>query len=251
VKSKLKAFAKSIYNYHNLGVGHFPKEEEKTPYGSGERYNFDRMYMMVSNYDFTGKNVVDAGCNSGWFCLQAKLLGSNITVGVDYEGVEMMGEAIKYAIQFEKKFKFGLEFVNANLEKIGFLDLAHQYGLEQFDAAFLLSTLHHIKDKTRLFASLFEATKDVIFYEDHEFWNELADEKGEKITVKGEGYRFGWNEDMNWQRKIHSIESYESKILEYYRQTWRRDALCFDQFSKVRFLGFSEKRRPVLALFKS
>src|SRR5574341_1331381 len=202
---RLKALAKSVYNYHNLGVGQFPQGEEKTPFGSGERYNYDRMYMMVSTYDFTNKNVVDLGCNSGWFCLQARLLGSDVTVGIDCDGVETMGDAIKYARKFEKHFRFGLKFVNANLEKLDMAKLAVEYGIRQFDAAFLLSTLHHFENKKRLFESLFQATKDVIFYEDHEFWNDLIDGANEKISVKGDGHRFGWNKDMSWQRKIHSI----------------------------------------------
>jgi len=247
---KLRRLARNVYNYHNLGSGVFPEGEERTPYGSGERYNFDRMYMMVSAYDFTRKNIVDLGCNSGWFCAQAKLLGSNVTVGVDYDGTGMMGAAIKYAIAFEKHFKLGIHFLNADLERISVVELAQRFGLEQFDAALLLSTLHHIKDKKRLIANLYEATRDVIFYEDHDFWNDLVDDKGHKIPVKGEGYRYGWNEDMSWQRRIGSIESYEARILNSYRKSWHRETLLLDRFAEVRFLGFSEKRRPVLALFK-
>ena len=72
---RLRRKAKRVYNYHNLGVGIFPEGEEKTPYGSGERYNFDRMAMFVSSYDFTDRAVVDLGCNSGWFCLQPSCSG--------------------------------------------------------------------------------------------------------------------------------------------------------------------------------
>ena len=128
--------------------------------------------------------------------------------------------------------------------------LARKSDLEQFDAALLLSALHHINDKSRLVANLYDATKDVIFYEDHEFWNELLDDKGNQISVKGEGYRYGWNEDMSWQRKIGSIESYGTKIIDAYRKSWRHDTLMLDHFAEVKFLGFSEKRRPMLALFK-
>jgi len=250
VRWKLRGLARKVYNYHNLGSGVFPKGEEKTPYGSGERYNFDRMYMMVSTYDFTRKNLVDLGCNSGWFTIQAKLLGTNVTVGIDYDGMGMMGEAIKYAMEFEKQSRLGVHFINADLEKVEFVALARKFGLEQFDAAFLLSTLHHVNDKKRLVANLYEATKDVIFYEDHEFWNDLVDDEGNTIPVKGEGYRYGWNEDMTWQRRIGSIENYEPKVLEAYRNSWRNDTLMLSRFAEVRFLGFSEKRRPMLALFK-
>jgi len=247
---RLKRLASKTYNYHNLGTGVFPEGKEKTPCGNGERYNFDRMYMLVSAYDLTSKNVVDLGCNSGWFCVQAKLLGTNITVGIDYARAGIMGKAIKYATAFERHFKLGIHFINTDMEKVEFPKLARKFGLEQFDAALLLSCLHHIRDKKRLVASLYDATKDVIFYEDHEFWNDLVDDKGDKIPVKGEGYRYGWNEDMSWQRKIGSIQSYEPRILDAYRNSWRSDTLMLDEFAEVRFLGFSEKRRPILALFK-
>lgn len=258
-RRKLESLSKGIYNYHNLGQGIFPTGEEKTPYGSGERYNFDRMYMMVSNYDFTNKSLIDLGCNSGWFSIQAKLLGTSHTIGVDYIRKDMkkdMLPALKYAIQFEQVFKLGIHFVNADLEQINFDKLANRYGVKQFDVALLLSVLHHIwehdmEKKALFFAELCNTVKDVIFYEDHEFWNDLGcDEDGRPIAVKGEGYRFGWNEDLSWQRKIHAIEHYEPQILDYYSQTWRKDVLKFDQFTRVNFLGFSEKRRPVFAFFK-
>jgi SAM-dependent methyltransferase len=251
-RRKLRLLARSAYNYHNLGAGVFPCNQEKTPFGSGERYNFDRMYMLVSNYDFTRKSVLDVGCNSGWFCVQAKLLGSGVTVGVDWTAVSDMGQALKYAIQFERVFKLGIDFVNANLAQVDFNRLAARHGLPRFDAALVFSVLHHfdIEARGRMFAKLFDAVGDVIFYEDHEFWNDLEDTAGKKITVLGEGYRFGWNEDLSWQRKMGSTEKHEPKVLEAYRNSWRNEALMLDRYAEVKLMGFSEKRRPMLALFK-
>ena len=247
---KLRSVAERIYPYHNLGIGLFPEGEEKTPYGAGERYNFDRMYMLVSSYDFTRKRVADLGCNSGWFCLQAKLLGASVTVGVDYEGTGMMGEAIAYAEKLEKRLKLGMKFENRNLEDVDVGELAGRHGEDAFDATLVLSVLHHIQDRPRLMASVFENTRDVVFYEDHEFWNELYGADGEPLEVRGEGYRFGWNEDLSWQRKMGSLDRHESLVLEAYRDSWRAEALGLDRYREVRLLGFSEKRRPVLGLFK-
>lgn len=249
-QKKLKSVARKVYNYHNLGAGIFPEGEEKTPFGSGERYNFDRMYMMVSNYDFTGKNLLDCGCNSGWFTIQAKLLGTAATVGIDFDGIETMGPAIRYAIEFEKVHHLGITFINADLRTVRLQKIAREAGIAQFDVSLLLSTLHHLPAKDSFFSDLYELTREVIFYEDHEFWNELTDETGNPIPVKGTGHRFGWNEDMAWQRKIHSIDWYEPRILESFRSGWRGKTLMMDQFKCIRFLGFSEKRRPMLAMFK-
>jgi tRNA A-37 threonylcarbamoyl transferase component Bud32 len=254
-RRRLRRIARETYNYHNLGAGIFPEGEEKTPYGSGERYNFDRMYMMVSNYDFTRKSVIDFGCNSGWFTIQAKLLGSGTTIGVDHQAKGEMGKAIEFAQTFEKAHKLGIHFLDRHLEETDLKRLLAKCGLEQVDCVFLLSVLHHIGKtdllpKSRFFTNLFPLVKDVIFYEDHEFWNDIVDDDGRPIETQGAGYRFGWNEDLSWQHKIGSLERYGPIILDAYRQTWRRDVLLLDRFSEVRFLGFSEKRRPMFAFFK-
>ncbi len=252
----LAATARRVYNYHNLGVGVFPDGEEKTPHGSGERYNFDRMYFMVSTYDFTGKHVLDLGCNSGWFSLQAKLLGSAKTVGIDYEGIGVMGGAIEYALQLERRLKLGLAFLNANLETLDLQNVARNAGVQQFDTTLLLSVFHHIapgdeERRRRFFQGVFDVTRDVIFYEDHEFWNQIIGDDGTAVAVKGTGHRFGWNEDMTWQRRMASLERHEHLVLEQYLNSWRKETLMLHRFAQVRLLGFSEKRRPVLGLFKS
>lgn len=249
-KNKLKDTAQKVYNYHNLGVGIFPSEEEKTPHGSGERYNFDRMYMFVSNYDFTKKNILDIGCNSGWFCFQTKLLGASKTIGIDYSNTGLMGEAVNYAIQLEKRFDLGMQFLDTNVETLDFTKLLQSNEIKSFDAVFILSVLHHIKNKKELFQKIFDNTSDVVFYEDHEFWNDIFDANGAKIETQGEGHRFGWNKDITWQRRIASIEKHEKLIIDSYMNSWRRDALLLDKFASISVLGLSEKRRPVLALWK-
>ncbi len=249
-RRSLKKVASKVYNYHNLGVGIFPEGEEKTPHGYGERYNFDRMQLLVSNYDFTNKSILDIGCNSGWFCFQLKLLGASKAIGVDYEESGTMGGAIQYARALEKKFRLGMKFYNEDVEKVDFVSICSQNKIEKFDAVLLLSVLHHIKERRALMEKIYAQTKEVIFYEDHEFWNEIYDEKGELIPVKGEGFRFGWNEDLSWQHKMGSLERYEELILKAYKQSWRQEELLLDRFSKIQFLGFSEKRRPLLALYR-
>lgn len=245
----LQKTAGKVYNYHNLGVGIFPEGEEKTPHGSGERYNFDRMYMFVSNYDFTHKNILDIGCNSGWFCIQGKLLGADKVLGLDYRHTGIMGEAIKYAKAVEKRLKFGIIFEDANVEKVNWDKLMKKHKIGSFDAVFLLSVLHHIHDKSGLITELYDRTSEVIFYEDHEFWNDMKDKKGNSLKLTGDGYRYGWNEDLSWQRKI-ALEDFEEIVIKSYFDSWRKDALLLERFSKISFLGFSEKRRPVIALWK-
>ncbi len=248
--NSLKETASNVYNYHNLGVNIFPEDEEKTPHGAGERYNFDRMYFLVSNYDFYGKNLLDIGCNSGWFCFQSKLLGAKETIGIDYSNTGIMGTAMEYAFAAEKRYQLGMRFYDRNLEHVELSEILKENGLESFDATIVFSVLHHIKEKDRLFQDIFEHTKDVIFYEDAEFWNELYDLDGNKLELKGEGHRFGWNEDMSWQRNMRPLSSISGKILDSFMDSWRRETLLLDKYSKIEVLGLSEKRRPVLALWK-
>lgn len=250
----LDRLARRVYSYHNLGTGTFPEGEERTPYGAGERYNYDRMYMLASNYDFTAKSVLDIGCNSGWFCFQCRQLGSGPTLGVDCDDGRFLGGALRYAMQYERTHRFGVRFFNQDISKTPLEQLPGRAGVARFDVVILFSVLHHIHeesvpDRAVFFQQLRQTVTDVIFYEDHEFWNEMYDDQGKPIPVQGSGYRFGWNKDLSWQRKLGGLERYEERILDAWRQTWRAEVLKLEDFAAVRFLGFSEKRRPVFALY--
>ncbi len=250
-RAQAKEIAGKIYNYHNLGVNNFNETEpEKTPHGSGERYNFDRMAMMVMNYDFYNKNVIDLGCNSGWFLFQISTLGANKIVGVDYEFQGIMGQSVRYARTFANQLQTNVSVVNQNIETLDLSWLAYNNEISSFDAALILSVLHHIKDKENMMYAVFKNVAEIIFYEDHEFWNELYDDNDNLIEVQGSGYKFDWNKDLSWQEKMASLSKHEPLVLEAFRKSWRREVLQLEKYSKVKLLGFSEKRRPLLALYK-
>ena len=248
-RKQYKEIAKNVYNYHNLGVNNF-NGKEKTPYGSGERYNFDRMSMLVTNFDFYNKNVIDIGCNSGWFIFQIAMLGANEVVGVDYEMQGIMGESIRYAKAFSNYLQADVNIVDQNLEVTELEWLAYNHNINSFDAAIVFSVLHHIENKRRLMENIFKNTKEVIFYEDHEFWNELYDDDNNLIEVQGSGYKFDWNKDLSWREKISSLKKHEPLILNSFMNSWRKETLLLDRYSKIKLLGFSEKRRPLLAFYK-
>ena len=246
-----KEIAATVYNYHNMGVNNFPEtQEEKTPCGSGERYNFDRMAMLVMNFDFYGKAVVDLGCNSGWFLSQIAALGAEKITGIDYEMQGVMGKSIRCAKALAAQSQNGIHIVDQNLETVDLGWLAYNHRIKSFDAAIIFSVLHHIRDKQRLMDNVFANTREVIFYEDHEFWNELYDDDGKLIEVQGSGYRFDWNKDFSWREKMSSLARHEPLVLQAFMNSWRRETLLLDRYSKIKLLGFSEKRRPVLALYK-
>ena len=241
-----KEIAAAVYNYHNIPE----TQEEKTPYGGGERYNFDRMAMLVMNFDFYGKAVVDLGCNSGWFLNQIAALGAEKITGIDYEMQGIMGKSIRCAKALAAQSQNGIHIVDQNLETVDLGWLAYNHRIENFDAAIIFSVLHHIRDKQRLMDNVFANTREVIFYEDHEFWNELYYDDGGLIEVQGSGYRFDWNKDLSWREKMSSLARHEPLVLQAFMNSWRRETLLLDRYSKIKLLGFSEKRRPVLALYK-
>ena len=246
-----KKIAASVYNYHNMGVNNFPDSQpEKTPCGGGERYNFDRMAMLVMNFDFYGKAVIDLGCNSGWFLSQIAALGAEKVIGVDFEMQGIMGKSIRCAKALAAQSQSEIHIVDQNLETVDLGWLAYNNKIEAFDATIVFSVLHHIKDKQRLMSNVFANTREVVFYEDHEFWNELYDDDGKLIEVQGAGYRFGWNEDLSWREKMSSLARHEPLVINWLMNSWRKEALLLDRYLKIKLFGFSEKRRPVLALYK-
>ena len=241
-RTTYKEIAATVYNYHNLGVNNFhDAQPEKTPHGGGERYNFDRMAMMVMNFDFYGKAVVDLGCNSGWFLSQIAALGAKKIIGVDYEMQGIMGKSIRFAKAFAAQAQAGIHIVDQNLETIDLGWQAYNHKIEAFDATIVFSVLHHIRDKQRLLNNIFVNTREVIFYEDHEFWNELYDDEGRLIEVQGSGYRFDWNKDLSWREKMASLARHEPLVINGFMNSWRREALLLDRYSKIKLLGFSEK----------
>lgn len=250
-RADYKEIAATVYNYHNLGVNNFPDNQaEKTPCGSGERYNFDRMAFLAMNFDFYAKNVIDLGCNSGWFLSQVAALGAKKVVGVDFEMQGIMGKSIRYAKAVAACSPDEIHIVDQNLETVDLGWLAYNNEIKSFDAAIVFSVLHHIKDKQRLMSNVFDNVREVVFYEDHEFWNELYDDDDNLIEVQGTGYKFDWNKDLSWRKKMCSLAKHEPLVVNAFINSWRKEALLLDKYSAIKLLGFSEKRRPVLALCK-
>lgn len=78
----------------------------------------------------------------------------------------------------------------------------------------------------------------------------LSGNDGKLIKVQGEGYRFGWNEDLSWREKMSSLARHEPLVINWLMNSWRKETLLLDRYSKIKLLDFSEKRRPVFALYK-
>ena len=234
-----------IYSYHAMPGGQIPKFGEIAPNIRGERYNYDRMQLILENISFFDKSVLDIGCNSGWFCREIKLHGASKVFGVDDNSHPEMGGGLNFAKSLSNKENeivyIDFKVRGDNVDKI--FDLI---GLESFDIVLALSVMHHIPNRQSCMRYLLSKAKYGVIYEDEHFWNEMYDCNGDPIPVSGSGHRYDWDQDLTWKRKINSIDFHEQHVLSHYESKLVRDQIGIGSNYDVEFWGFSEKRRPVL-----
>lgn len=95
-------------------------------------------WMRLDEVDFTGKSVLDLGCNLGCFCREAARRGAVRAVGVDV--ADTAGPAFEianWAGLWNVDF-FGLELPDQQAE------VSRLSGIQAFDIVFLLATVRHI-----------------------------------------------------------------------------------------------------------
>ena len=92
-----------------------------------------KRFRFFKNIDFTGKTVLDAGCNSGGYCLWSKKNGARRVVGIDIndkrlEQAKSLSEIENLDIEFERT---GID----QIEKLG-----------KFDIVFCIAVLTEVQD---------------------------------------------------------------------------------------------------------
>jgi len=224
--------------------------EEAAPNVNFERYNYDRMALIIRNIDFRKKRVMDFGCNSGWFSREVAICGAESVIGLDFNAHPEMGGGLGKAAARALHEKLPIKFVDIKIDgrKIQPVNKL----VEEFvpDFALVLSVAHHIPKPEAFFEVLAKGVQSGVVYEHHEFWNDIHDDEGNQISVQGEGHRFGWNEDLTWLDGMGSLESHKTKVESYFLESKWFDTLKLDGYSGIKFLGFSEKRRPLILMFK-
>jgi len=105
----------------------------------GQRRATHRLrHMRLGDYNFTGKTVLDLGCNLGRFCREAIDRGAKRVVGVDAYRTGLWQQANNWLGYWN------IDFLCLNLpdQAQAIQDLT---GIEKFDAVFALAIVQHIK----------------------------------------------------------------------------------------------------------
>ena len=135
--------------YYSIDIGgiNFP----------GERPWILRWDRIRKEVDFKGKRLLELGCNMGMLSIHAKLWGATYCLGVDVD------KEILRAAELASR-AFGTDVVHRQLD----LDNSPQWEeeLKGFDIVSVLSVLHWIKKKDRVWSYL--AKHREVLYEGHE-----------------------------------------------------------------------------------
>lgn len=249
--SQVRVQYKKIPTYQQIPGANRVVSTEAAPNISSERYNHDRMFMILRNFDFREKRILDIGCNAGWFCHEIASIGASYVCGIDYDSHPEMGGNLRYAAYRAKKDRLPIEYYDCRLsgKKTSDLDKLMEYG--KFDFVLLLSVMHHIDDPEAFISYICKHTRSSIIYEHHEFWNDIYNDKNQKILFEsGNPYRFNWNRDLSWIDNMSSVSLHSNLVIPKIRHNNLVRVFIENGFSEIKFLGFSEKRRPILSFSK-
>lgn len=124
----------------------------------GVRNTKERANLMKLPEDFRGSSVLDLGCNTGAFCLEAKKRKAGRVVGIEYSLRPFL-----IAREISESKNLGISYYQTNLND-GLVSLARQIGPYKFDYVFALSIWKHVYDK--VFWSLIKGlTKKICWLE--------------------------------------------------------------------------------------
>lgn len=112
----------------------------------------DKRLKNFNKIDFTGKSVLDVGCNSGQYCLYAKENGASLVVGIDPDPKRISQAQILAANQ-------GLQ-IDFNISDI---NVIKEYG--KFDIVLCIAVLTEIKDIINSLSLLRDVTEETAIIE--------------------------------------------------------------------------------------
>lgn len=101
------------------------------------RMDYRRRIMKLDSVDFTGKTVLDIGCNNGAFCREAARRGAARVVGVDHKYVKGNRELANWLGYWN------IDFTEARLP-FEWGRIRQKNGIERFDIVFCLAIAGHI-----------------------------------------------------------------------------------------------------------
>jgi 2-polyprenyl-3-methyl-5-hydroxy-6-metoxy-1,4-benzoquinol methylase len=119
--------------------------DQQRPYQSinninGIRNTKTRLQLMQFPENFNQESILDIGCNTGVFCLEAKKRNAGRIMGIDYST-----RSILLAKDLNTQYGYDIEFNACNLNH-DFSDVTTILGVKSFDNIFALSVWKHIYD---------------------------------------------------------------------------------------------------------
>jgi len=97
--------------------------------------NRERLDLLINNYDFRGKTVLDVGCNIGYFGFELSKLGAN------YIGIDADNDSIKVANSLKDIYEVNnVEFYNLNYKEDSIRNILSKH--ENIDYIFFFSVNH-------------------------------------------------------------------------------------------------------------
>jgi SAM-dependent methyltransferase len=103
--------------------------------------------------DFTGKTVLDIGCNSGFYSFAAKLRGARSVLGVDY-----FQHCVDQALLMREILQVDVDFRQGDGETL-------RQGLGPFDIVINTGVIYHLQNPMQLLSNMAALTGDFMFLE--------------------------------------------------------------------------------------
>ena len=140
---------------------------DRTVTGLSKSYKtWDRLRSLI---DFSGKSVIDYGCNYGYFCFKAEETGASIMIGVD-ESQSVINMATSIAMTKGSRAKF----VTSELKNFKPI---------QTDIIMALNVLHHLNYDSAVIMRMFKSAGMVVI--------EMPDKDLPKVDLIARSQKFG------------------------------------------------------------
>ena len=110
-----------------------------------ERFGFPR--------DFTGKTVLDIGCNAGFYSSVAKVRGARSVLGIDY-----FQHSIEQARLLRDILQLDIDFRQGDGEALG-------EGLGPFDVVINTGVMYHLQNPMQFLSNMARLTSELMFLE--------------------------------------------------------------------------------------
>lgn len=150
IRQKINSFPRWHYEFDLKGI--------KTP--AFPRYNvirhplrrehiFPKLLEMYGG-SFSGKRILDLGCNAGWWSIEAIKKGADFVLGIDARDMHI--EQARFVASV-----YGIK--NAEFKKMNVFDVSLDT-VGEFDICFCLGLLYHVNKPLYLLEKIYEVTKE-------------------------------------------------------------------------------------------